>query len=546
MTRTGPKKSLLLCTSSLIAAMTLAGCNGHALKEVEYEGFSDKALDIAIAPQRDVDILFVIDNSGSMAEEQATLAANFGAFIELLELPEVAANYRIAVTTTDNGTGECSTTGPERGQFVLSSCRSRLSQFEVPNSASGPLDARAEACEDLCPAALADLETTPTHITDNPESVARPWMENIVGNINLPEGVDTATAFACLGPQGIDGCGYESPLEAMRLALTRANTETEEEFGFLRKDALLAVVFVTDEADCSFQGDTSDVFDRNGGKHLWSDLDVSYPTSGVCWNAGVLCDDGPNGLECHAADIDSNGAEVESGDGLLYPLDRYVDFLSELQDRKREQTNNPDLDILVSLVAGVSTNFKGGDVNYSDAADPAFTDEFGISPGCESGAGKAVPPVRLLSFANEFSGGSNNVFSVCDQDYTPALEQLADKLREEFKPACEQTCLRDADPIETGLQDDCVFTEVDPEGREIEVARCQRDDDGEWGLPEGVDACVYVAVDDELDDVCKSDDAAVEFRPLYRAGVPRVPGTRLETTCSVSADPANDCPWVGQ
>ncbi|MBV1861358.1 MAG: VWA domain-containing protein, partial [Nannocystaceae bacterium] len=49
--------------------------------------------------QRAADILFVIDNSGSMGEEQAILANNFGSFIEVLEADGVEANYRVGVTT---------------------------------------------------------------------------------------------------------------------------------------------------------------------------------------------------------------------------------------------------------------------------------------------------------------------------------------------------------------------------------------------------------------------------------------------------------------
>src|SRR5688500_10837964 len=46
-----------------------------------------------------VDVLWVIDNSGSMAEEQENLARNFQSFIELFT--RGAVDYRIAVTTTD-------------------------------------------------------------------------------------------------------------------------------------------------------------------------------------------------------------------------------------------------------------------------------------------------------------------------------------------------------------------------------------------------------------------------------------------------------------
>jgi hypothetical protein len=51
-----------------------------------------------------------------MAEEQALLSANFAAFIDVLEAPDVRANYRIGITTTDAGNPRCPNTTPENGQ----------------------------------------------------------------------------------------------------------------------------------------------------------------------------------------------------------------------------------------------------------------------------------------------------------------------------------------------------------------------------------------------------------------------------------------------
>jgi len=45
-----------------------------------------------------MDILFVIDNSGSMSQEQTNLVANFPQFVSVLEASNL--DYRVAVTTT--------------------------------------------------------------------------------------------------------------------------------------------------------------------------------------------------------------------------------------------------------------------------------------------------------------------------------------------------------------------------------------------------------------------------------------------------------------
>ena len=46
------------------------------------------------------DILFVIDDSGSMSDNQANLAANLGVFIDTLAASPVQNEFRIGVTNT--------------------------------------------------------------------------------------------------------------------------------------------------------------------------------------------------------------------------------------------------------------------------------------------------------------------------------------------------------------------------------------------------------------------------------------------------------------
>ncbi|MEM6995985.1 MAG: hypothetical protein AAF721_36090, partial [Myxococcota bacterium] len=61
---------------------------------------------------------------------------------------------------------------------------------------------------------------------------------------------DLASAFSCAAQVGIDGAGIERPMDALTGALTDpagANSQCNE--GFLRDDALLVVVLITDEED---------------------------------------------------------------------------------------------------------------------------------------------------------------------------------------------------------------------------------------------------------------------------------------------------------
>ncbi len=510
----------------LAALVALAACNDHPLKEVELSRAAETVLEVNIAPLRNVDILFVIDNSGSMAAEQANLAANLAPMIERLEDEEVAADYRIAVTTTDVADAACTASGPEDGNFVSTSCRARLEDFVTPPNFVPAEDARDSACLSLCPESLADLRTLPTSLEAGGERSPRPWLENVLGAKNLPEGVSTEQAFACMGPQGVNGCGFEGPLRAMQRALVRTGASEENEFGFLRDDANLLVVFVTDEADCSAQGPMPQEV-REGG-------------SASCWDVGVRCtarDDGT--LDCASANVDVQGNEVPGMDAVLTPVEDYVALLESIQARKREVTGIADLEVMVSIVAGVPTGFPDVPVRYS--AQTPYAEDFGVDAGCRSAFGDAVPPVRLLEFAEAFAPAEGtNVSSVCAQSYRPALEAAAQALIASFDPACVAPCLAG------GTDNDCVFSQEVPGLGSQPISRCEIAEDGSAKIPNGVDACVHVATDADRADACVEARAGAEFKPLFRAGVPRVPGSAISATCSISENEAIECPWMEQ
>jgi hypothetical protein len=141
-----------------------------------------------VAPASAVDILFVVDNSGSMFDDQALLAENFRSFFEV-GLVGGAPSFQVGITTTD-----VLSEGAARGRLV----------------------------------------GTPPILT-----AGTPGLE---------------AAFAANVQVGIDGTGLELGLEALRLAL-----EHPDNTAFLRRDAALSVVFVTDEEDAgAFPGDLPD------------------------------------------------------------------------------------------------------------------------------------------------------------------------------------------------------------------------------------------------------------------------------------------------
>jgi hypothetical protein len=371
-----------------------------------------------------VDILFVIDNSGTMGEEQGRLAAASGQLVAALDA--AGLDWRIAITTTDNGNPWCGGTSPEAGSFRASSCLARTNEFIF--NGNPPQDATAVACTDVC--SESDIAILPTDAGDG-ETLPRPWLERTAGVANVD--VDPAAALACMLPQGIDGCGFESPLESMYKALLRVQSDAEDERGFLRDDAVLAIVFASDETDCSYNSDHESIFlpaEEGGQPVFWSDPDAPAPTSAVCWNAGVTCEGGPSQYDtCYAENKDVLGSRgVSDDDAVLMPVSRYTELLQGIEDLRQQFA--PGREVIVAGITGVPSGFvDGAPIVYADSPDPIEQSSFGIGPGCTSEGTTALPPVREREVAEAFSVGDRPaLYSVCDSDYGPTIAAITEQI----------------------------------------------------------------------------------------------------------------------
>ncbi|WP_052545850.1 vWA domain-containing protein [Enhygromyxa salina] len=567
MSRLSLGPTLTLLTGCAMAMAMTSGCLNHPLKPVELEKGEEKTRPVQLTVNKDVDILFVIDNSGSMGEEQAILANNFGSFIQKLEEKDVEANYRLGITTSDNGNEWCGlgATTPEAGNLVLSSCKSRIGDF-IFNS--GETDVTDLACNDICTLDADALEVLPSTTDYDSTPKPRKWLENIEGKKNIPEGTSTEDAFKCFGPQGINGCGFESQLESMYLALIRAqNAEEVDSYGFLRASAILAVVFVTDEADCSYNKTYAEIFKQDGNRVFWSDPAAAFPTSAVCWNAGVDCEGDPNNYDtCSAVNKDVNGnSGVDNSQAVLHPMSRYIGLLDGLE--KEKQQVNEAQEVIVALIGGVAND---GTPFYGDVGgtNPMFQNSFGIGPGCEAPNPinpaepvQAVPPVRLRDLVEEFTPG--NMFSICQQDYSDAMVAIADRIREQIQPACYANCVKDTDASTEIVEPECTVEEDPPgDGNDVKIEECLKDaagyivdGDGAYTMPgPSVNVCYVLLTDnmgitnspaDDMSDECVDLNYNLEFKVERRPGFPAVGGTSISATCSLADFENVSCPGIG-
>jgi hypothetical protein len=202
--------------STLLLALS-AGCGGveaseGGLSAIAGEGGevgsdAGPALDLGSGEQQGgctkVDLLFVIDDSYSMANEQGALIASFPNFIEGVRgsLDETDS-YHIGVITTDAyafNTLECR----ELGALVTQ---------------TGGLSSSDRTCG--------------------------PFVEGRY----MSESDDLDSAFSCAAQVGVEGSNDERPIAALLAALEPADV-TACNAGFRRDDALLVVVIITDEED---------------------------------------------------------------------------------------------------------------------------------------------------------------------------------------------------------------------------------------------------------------------------------------------------------
>lgn len=332
-----------------------------------------------------VDLLLVIDDSASMAEEQASLAAEIPRMISALVdppdddgdgLPDwtAVADLRVAVITTDMGSAG----------------------FDVPTCGSGTFGAMFG--DDAVLRTRGELAAC--------ASPRPPVFTFAAGDVGA------ADALACVATVGTSGCGFEQQLDATLKALApsapapyTAPTYDPPRFfagtlghgdganaGFVRDGSLLAVVIVTDEEDCSVR-----------------DPDLLNPISPRYGSTDL-------NLRCFTFP------------DALHPVERYVDGLVALR------ADRPDL-LALGVIAGIpvetAVELPGPDdfdaiLDHPDMVeriDPEMPTR--LVPSCSvPGRGLAFAPRRLVRVAAGLGEGRSTVQSICQADFTPAVTPI--------------------------------------------------------------------------------------------------------------------------
>jgi hypothetical protein len=249
-----------------------------------------------------------------------------------------------------------------------------------------------------------------------------PWLFHDGTRTNAAGG-DEAEAFACMARVGTTGCSFEMPLAAVRTAL--AGQAANE--GFLRDDAMLAVIIITDEDDCS-------VADPG---FLDPEAPLGFATSFRCFAHGVRCSEGPS----DPAEPGPRAGCEPAGDYLEDPA-RLAGFLRELKGNQAS---------FLAVISGPSAPVA---VGKNSAGHPL------LLASCDSSFGSAAPGVRLEAAARA-AGDDGLLLNLCDGDFGPALAAIGERIGAKLDARCLSTVPADLDPAAPGLQAECAVVTDD-------------------------------------------------------------------------------------
>ncbi len=325
----------------------LVGCT-------EYEITKFDGVDVFYQdPPASVDVLIVVDNSGSMQPFQEKLATEFDGFVTYFE--SAGVDYQVAVTTT----------------------------AVAPSIAYG-------ACT---PAIINDLPA-PGEIVD--------------GTIITADTPDADQVFADLVSVGTCGSASEMGLEAAWIALgIKGNDENE---AFLRDNAMLSVLIVSDEQDSSprpvheylndFQSQVKD-----------PDVRDSFNLSGFVVTEVDNCE-GEQAMNARVGTRYIEGIEQTSGIQADICADDYTARIEDLSIRAARMVDTfylsktPDVSSIIVEVNDEEWLCQDGAWTYEEVANPDGDD--GLVPAIVFDRTTLPPPASTI-LVSYFSGGGDPI-----------------------------------------------------------------------------------------------------------------------------------------
>jgi hypothetical protein len=377
-----------------------------------------------------IDFLWVIDNSSSMCQEQVALTTNFQTFVSQIKT-SFDIDPRVAVTTVDaqcdvNNTSIFSAKGkfntraakafpPACQAAVRQPCESdsqcegldcslyqtcdqqglwTCQKAQTAACITNPNGSINTTCRRRCQTdqECKDLFADDAYLCQKPSTSDRDWgcvrpPDSQGCPDNLPPFLtgENLELFPCIATVGVnqEKClRFEQTLRSGYMALDKNGINAEQSKGFLRDDAYLVVVFVSDEEDCSI-ADNATISDE------------AYETCGLL--------------------------KTTDQGGPLVPVAHYVNKFKALKSDPGK--------VIVAAIAGDSLKADPAEIALDRSAyleskgDPKTC--YHQTSICTSPTGTADFGSRFLSLTKSF-GPNGSFANICgDNGIEVALQQIA-------------------------------------------------------------------------------------------------------------------------
>ncbi len=378
-------------------AFALWACNARRLVKPVPELSVAESHQFQQAINRKLDLLFMIDDSMSMQPLQARLAKNLPVLVRgLTALPGGLPDIHIAVVSSSSQAGGLTSVEPcAPGNVADGAFRHTLNPTGIPDHPE-----------------CAGLTLDGTFI--KAEAGVAPNFKGAIEDV-----------FSCIALLGQQGCGFEQQFGSIVRALDPQNA-IPDNAGFIRPDAYLGVVMLTNEDDCSTPLDThlfDDVSSTSAG--AWGRL-VSYR----CTEFGILCggQKPPHTLPAQTTQQETACVSAEDQGQLIKATD-FESFLLGLKHGDRSK-------LLVAALSGPPAPFAVSTFE-SRSSGPSRTDPTapGLVPSCvvANSEDYADPGVRIARVVSDLGGVR---FDICDDDFSPAMDQIAKALGKLLGPQC--------------------------------------------------------------------------------------------------------------
>ena len=293
--------------------------------------------------------------------------------------------------------------------------------------------------------------------------------------------------FTCIAALGESGCGFEHQFAAITRALgVDGRAAPAENQGFLRPDALLAIVMITNEDDCSAVPGVP-IFDTGSSTNIESQL--GPPSNFRCNEFGHLCDGDPPKRRAPNNDVN---ASVSYANCTSRNTPRFLLPVTDIANRIKSLKGD-DGQIMVAAIAGPQEPYvvRWRTPSTTDTSCGAVSCPWPqIAHSCMAADGSfADPAVRIAELVGNF-GVNGRLQSICDDNFAPALDNIAANIVRYVNAPCIQGRIAKR-PGTTS--DDCTVVDSDT-GKG--VASC--DDTGGagecWHVVAGGTSCTGVSV----------------------------------------------------